>query len=437
MKRVLYIAYYWPPCGGISVLRNSKFVKYFADCGWSPVVFAPENPHYPMIDEESLLDIPHGTEIIKKAVTEPFGLFNVLKGKKAGDKVQDVFLVRDKEPGIVHKAGVWVRGNFFIPDARMLWINPSIAFLESYLKKNPVDAILSSGPPHSSHRIAYGLKLKTGLPWIADFQDPWTQIDYFEKFMLTNFARKLHFKQEREVLQSADAVTTVSWEWAKDFEKLSGRKAETITMGFDDQDFKDVAPLPTSKFIISHFGTLGLDRNPHLLWKLLAEIGNEHKDFLEDLEIQLAGVVDYTVFEDIEEYGLKAQLKYFSFLQRKEVIARMKSSAIQLLLLNKGFGNYNVKGRIPAKIFEYLGSHQPILALGESHGDVAHIIAETQSGLCIDYEEESKLKSAIVDFYTAWKEGTQKYKPVNIEQFTFRKLACDMIEILRRISQIK
>jgi hypothetical protein len=434
VKKVLYIAYYWPPCGGISVLRNSKLAKYFPQYGWDPVIYAPENPHYPVIDPSTEADIPKGTVVLKQPVLEPFGVFNLLQGKKAKDKVQDVFLVRDKKPGLMHSLGVWVRGNFFIPDARMLWIKPSVKYLVKYLRENPVDAILSSGPPHTVHRIALGVKKQTGLPWIADFQDPWTQIDYFEKFMLTPFARNKHYRQEREVLQTADKVVTVSPSWAKDFEMLSGREAVSIPMGFDADDFTSIPP-KSDKFIISHFGTLGIDRNPEQLWTVLADLCQELPDFGNDLQIDLAGVIDYSVFEAIEKAGLQDKLHYERFLNRAEVIARMQASAVLLLLLNKGFGNYNVMGRIPAKLFEYLGAKQPVLVLGLPGSDVDKIIHETQAGVTVNYNDSSAIKESILTLYDAWKKGLQLYRPVNTEKYSFRWLTGEMARLLDEISK--
>lgn len=435
LKRVLYIVYYWPPAGGVSVLRNLKFVKYFREFGWEPVVYAPENANYPLTDPTVAKDIPNGVEVLKTKAREPFAVFNLLQGKKTGEKVQDVFLVRDKKPGIMHKLGVWVRGNFFIPDARMLWISPSVRYLKKYLKDHPVDAIISYGPPHTTHRIAYHLKQATGIPWIADFQDPWTQIDYFEKFMLTDTARQKHKRQEQEVLHTADKVVMVSPSWCDDLAKLGNRPVDYIPFGFDEADFKNVNPLPRDKFRISHFGTLGLDRNPAELWEVLASIANEDSAFRNNLEITLAGAIDYTVFQEIEQHGLKANLNYQRQMPKDKVIEGMISSDMLLLLLNKGFGEYNVLGRIPAKLFEYLGSRRPILAIGRDDSDVAGILRETQAGRTVNYADKSLLKEAVLQYYSAWKNNTALFHPQGLEKYNFRNLTGQMASLLDQIAK--
>lgn len=434
MKRYLYIVYYWPPCGGASVLRNIKFVKYMREFGWEPVVHAPENANYPIIDPTTFNDIPEGTTVLKTKAPEPFAIFNLLKGKKKDEKVQDVFLVRDKEPGLIDKLAVWVRGNFFIPDARMLRINPSVKDLLKYIKENPVDAIVSTGPPHSSHRIAYHLKKATGLPWIADFQDPWTQIDYFEKFMLTPYARNKHKRQEQEVLKNADRVVAVSKSWSEDFAKLGAKHVSAITMGYDEDDLKGVKPVETNKFIISHFGTLGLDRNPKQLWKVLGELANENAGFRKDMQIALAGVVDYTIFGEIESHGLKDNLLNLKQINKIQVMQWTLASGMLLLLHNKGYGDYNTKGRIPGKIFEYMGASKPVLALGETDSDAAHILTECKAGLTLEYENAAAIKSTVLEFYNAWKNKTEIFHPQGVEQYSFRNLSGRIASLLNEIT---
>ena len=428
------MCYYWPPCGGITVVRNVKFVKFFREFGWEPVVYAPLDPNYYFLDDTSFKDIPEGVVVLKTPAREPFGLFNLLQGKKKGEKVKDVFLVRDKEPGLIHKLGICVRGNFFIPDARMLWIKPSVKYLSKYIKENKIDAIISAGPPHSMHRIALALSKKFNIPYIADFGDPWTQIDYFEKFMLTDFAREKHKKQEQEVLKNAGKVVIVSPTWADDMAKLSGRPVDCIPTGYDLDDFKGIEPVNGGKFTICHFGTLGIDRNPDKLWKALAELANEAPGFREDFQIMLGGSWDYTIPQDIEGLGMKENLKCFDALSRDEIMARLLGSGIQLLLINKGFGDYNIKGRIPAKVFEYMGSKKPILTIGPPDSDVAQIVAETATGVTCNYEDKDGLKQAVLTYYKAWKEGKELLHPKNIEKYSFRNLTGKMAGLLNDIT---
>jgi glycosyltransferase involved in cell wall biosynthesis len=127
---------------------------------------------------------------------------------------------------------VFIRGNFLIPDPRIFWVAPSIDFLTKYLKENPVDLIVSTGPPHSMHLIALGLKNKFDIPWIADFRDPWTDIDFYHKLKLTWLADRKHRQLEKKVLSTADHVVTVSPGCAEGLEKLPpvrSKSSQTVT----------------------------------------------------------------------------------------------------------------------------------------------------------------------------------------------------------------
>lgn len=171
MKRVLIITYYWPPSGGSGVQRWLKFVKYLREFGWEPVVYTPENPEMPSSDTSLLSEVSEDIEIIKTKIWEPYSFYKRFIGKKKSEKINTGFLSESKKPKLTEALSVWIRGNIFIPDARKFWIKPSVKFLKKYLADNPVDAMVSTGPPHSMHLIALGIKKSLNTPWIADFRD--------------------------------------------------------------------------------------------------------------------------------------------------------------------------------------------------------------------------------------------------------------------------
>ncbi len=158
MKRVLILTYYWPPSGGAGVQRWLKFVKYLREFGWEPIVYTAENPEAPADDDSLEKDIPQNLTILKTPIWEPYDLYKKFTGQASNDRVNAGFLHEKEKPAWSEKLSVWIRGNFFIPDARRFWIKPSIRFLQRYLKTCPVDAIVSTGPPHTMHMIGMGLK---------------------------------------------------------------------------------------------------------------------------------------------------------------------------------------------------------------------------------------------------------------------------------------
>lgn len=204
MKKVLIITYYWPPTGGAGVQRWLKFSKYFRSFGWEPVIYTPSNPDFPIFDDTLLHDVPKDLTVLKTAITEPYDIYRKIMRKKKTETVNQGFLSEGKENTWLQAAMIWIRGNFFIPDARMFWIRPSLNYLSEYMKTNAIDAVISTGPPHSMHLIALGLKEKFKLPWIADFRDPWTQIDFYDQLKLSGFADRKHKRLEKTVLTKAD-----------------------------------------------------------------------------------------------------------------------------------------------------------------------------------------------------------------------------------------
>ncbi len=231
MKRVLVITYYWPPNGGAGVYRWLKFSKYLPGHGWTPVIYTPANPERVADDPALLRDVPPELEIIQRPITEPFSLYKRFTGKAQDERVQTAFLREQSGGGWKEDLALWVRSNFFIPDARVWWVRPSIAFLKDHLRKHPVDAVITTGPPHSMHLIGQGLKRALGVTWIADFRDPWTDIDFYQQLKLTRWADARHHRMERSVLQEADRVVTVGWRWADDLARIGGRPVEVVTNG--------------------------------------------------------------------------------------------------------------------------------------------------------------------------------------------------------------
>lgn len=175
MKKVLIITYYWRPAGGPGVQRWLKFVKYLRDFNIEPIIYAPENPTYPIIDTKIGDDLPSDIQIIKYPIWEPYKLSSVFSKNKT-QKISSGIIPR-KKISLTEKIMLWIRGNLFIPDARKFWVKPSVAFLSEFIQNNDIQTIITTSPPHSIHLIGYYLKRKfPDIKWITDFRDPWTTI---------------------------------------------------------------------------------------------------------------------------------------------------------------------------------------------------------------------------------------------------------------------
>ncbi|MCD6660197.1 MAG: glycosyltransferase family 4 protein [Lentimicrobium sp.] len=430
-RKVLIVTYYWPPSGGAGVQRWLKFVKYLRNFGWEPVVYTPENPEYPAIDNSLLKDIPQGIEIVRTPIWEPYSFYKKLVGAKKTERINAGFLSEKKRPGLAERFSIWLRGNFFIPDARKFWINPSIKFLVKYLKQHPVDAIVSTGPPHSMHMIALGVKKRTGLPWLADFRDPWTNIDFYHELMLSSWADRKHHKQEMSVLKKADEVVVISNSMKTDFLKLLKRDYSVITNGYDQDDIAGVDVRIDERFSVAHIGTMVKTRNPLLLWEVLSEEVLKDTDFANDLEIKLVGSVDYSVTESIEAAGLGNYVNKISYVPHNEVVKIQQQSQVLLLLIND---TPNAKVILPGKFFEYMAARRPILCIGPRDGDAAEVILETNAGYVSEKDDKESIRKAINELYSRFRTGKNIVDSKGIARFSRESLTGRMAECLSVIS---
>ena len=420
MKKVLIITYYWPPMGGGGVQRWLKTTKYLREFDWEPIIFTTENAEVSIHDESLLEDIPDGIEIIKVPIWEPFRLYRSLTGQK-GEKINPGFLQKKKGNSFLQNISIWIRGNFFIPDAKKFWYRPSVKKLSSYLLKNKVDAIVSTGPPHTTHLIAQKIANRFSIPWLADFRDPWTNIDFYDKLKLTMWADKKHRRLERNVLKNASKIITVSKSWANDLLNISGINPIVINNGFDSTDFKNAGKLPLDvKFSITHAGSLNKDRNPFILWKVLEELVKVNSDFASKLEIKLIGPIDITVKEALKKHNLMQYTRLIDSLPHKEVIPHLITSQVLLLPLNNV---PNIEGIIPGKMYEYLGALRPIICIGDIDGDAAEIIYETQTGSVVGFSDKNKLKKEVLKLYDDYKLGVLEINSNHYNKYSRKQLA--------------
>lgn len=406
MKRVLIITYYWPPSGGSGVQRWLKMSKYLPEYGWQPVIYTTENAEYPIIDHSLEKDVAPNIEVIRRPINEPYSAYKKFLGINKDETVKMGF-IQEKEKNKSWKSGLslWVRGNFFIPDARCGWVKPSVRYLKEYLNEHPVDAIISTGPPHSMHLIALKLKEALGLPWIADFRDPWTEIDYYNDLHLTAWADRKHHRLEQEVLTKADKVVTVAPDGARRLGRLGNRNVRTIYNGFDRDDDTQTPVNLSEQFTITYLGVLSKIQNPSNLWQALAELIKEDSGFDKNLKINMIGQIDSAVVSSIDENGLTQHVAYSPYMPHDQVSAVHRSSTLLLLLLMPD-SEPRAKGLLTGKLFEYMASGRPILCIGPEDGDAARILRETSAGQTISFEDKEKMKEALKNLYQRYLENT-------------------------------
>lgn len=392
MNKVLIITYYWPPTGGPGVLRWLKFVKYLPEFGWKPYVYTPSNPQAFVTDYSLEKNIPKEAEIIKSKIIEPHNLFFFFN--KKNKSVAPGFIQEQKTQISFLSIAKWIRGNLFIPDPRVWWVNPSVSHLENIIRKENIKVIVTTGPPHSMHLIGMKLKQKIGVKWVADFRDPWTGIDFYQQLNVSTWADKKHKKLEYQVLKNADLVLSVGNILKNELIELGAVKCEVITNGFDGDDFKNIEKIKdnSDKITITYTGSLNGDRNPIPFWEALSRLNQSYPDLKNNIQIKLIGTVDYRVKESIADFGLNSLVSFISPMSYNESLQEQKNADILLLVVNN---TPNAKGILTGKFFEYLASGNFVFAIGPEDGDVATILKDTQAGEIFDYHQSEKIYQAL------------------------------------------
>src|SRR5690606_19124029 len=357
-----------------------------------PIVYIPENPNYPILDESLVHEIPDGIKVYKRPIYEPYGFARLFSKKKT--KKISAGIINSKSQSVLEKVLLWIRGNLFIPDARKFWIKPSVRFLEEVMEKEGIKTIITTGPPHSLHLIGLELKKRTKIRWITDFRDPWTSIGYHKKLKLTNASQTRHKQLEYMVLNEADKIIVTSNTTRREFSKITQKPITIITNGYDSNE--DDPVVLDVDFTISHIGSLLTGRNPSNLWKAISELIYEYPDFKKCFKLQLAGVISSDVLESIYFYGLQPYTHLLGYLSHDEALQYQRKSQVLLLI---EIDAEETQGIIPGKVFEYMASKRPILGVGPAHWEVADLIAKSNTGKAYTYPQLGELKSTLLQWF--------------------------------------
>ena len=424
-KQTLIITYYWPPAGGPGVQRWLNFVKYLPEFGIDPIVYCPENPNYPIVDQSLLAEVSSAIKIIKQPISEPYRFANLLS-KKDAKQMSSGVLPKKKKQSIMQLLMLYVRGNFFIPDARKNWVKPSVEFLSDYIKENTIEAIITTGPPHSLHLIGLQLKAQLGVKWLADFRDPWTTIGYHKDLKLSKSSAEKHKALESQVLQSADQIIVTSENTKKEFLLKTKQPITVITNGYDAH--KIARPEKDETFTLAHIGSLLSERNPKQLWEALKELIDEYDDFRSTFQLKLIGVVSEAVLQTFKEYSLESYINNLGYLSHEEALKAQMESRVLLMV---EIDSEDAKVIIPGKLFEYMASGTPIIAVGPTATDVETILKSTNTGHYFYYNGKEQIKSQILSYFEAYKINTLAVNAIGLEQYSRKSLSQKLSEVLK------
>ena len=432
MKNFLLISYYWPPSGGVGVQRWLKLSKYLPEEGWRPVVLTPENPAFELKDPKLQSLVSPEVEVLRLPIWEPYHLASKFSGKKGADINYGVAL-ESKSNKLSTKLMHWVRGNLILPDPRIFWLKPASKFAMDILEKNEIKAIITTGPPHSMHLIGRKIKRKTGLPWIADFRDPWSEWDVLRRMYSGKIAMNLHRKWERSVLQEADLVIGSAPYLSDSLESLGGQSVKTLLNGIDVQALpqESLKALRPDKFRLFHAGMLNEGRNPQNLWPVLARLCERLPDFAKSLEVQLVGSVS-PLINPADQYPILAdKIVKQPPVPLEQVWALMQQSAVLLLLVDRAPAGRII---IPFKTYEYLAAQKPVLYIGFPENTVGQIISGQNAGKGFDFDDEAGVEAYLLQLFKEYQEGGNMQRKTDLGPYESAQQAKQVAQWLNVLS---
>lgn len=406
LNKVLVITYYWPPSGGAGVQRSLKFVKYLSHMGYDPIVLTvrEDKASYPLHDPSLLLEVPKSVKVVRTNSFEPLNILSTIIGKK--NVPYGGFANANKESK-KQKFLRWVRGNFFIPDARVGWISYAFNEAKRIIAEEKIECVYISSPPHSSQLI--GLKLKEVFPmlrWVADLRDPWTDIYYYKDLLHGKRAKMKDEQFEKQVLESADAIVVVSEPIKNSFLEKSvlvrPSKIHVLPNGYDESDFESGVSVAKGIFNITYVGTMADSYKPEIFFNVFKRLVKQYAEL--NIRFNFIGNAPWTLKKMVDDMGLEANCSWGGHIGHDEAVKEMQRANALLLIIPDTEG---AKGILTGKLFEYLGAKRMIVGIGPADGDAADIIRECAAGEMFERNQEDKLFSWMKEKIEMWKSGDE------------------------------
>ncbi|MFC2175958.1 glycosyltransferase family 4 protein [Bacteroidota bacterium] len=425
MRKVLIITYYWPPSGGAGVQRWLKFAKYLPEFGYDVHVLTvkPDRATYPQTDNSLLEQVPKNITVHCTDATDSYAIYSLFgKGAPSGGFANDDV---SGLKGLIKKIARFIRGNVFIPDPRKGWNRFAVSKALELIDTLKIDTVVTTSPPHSTQLIGLELKSKRNIRWIADMRDPWTKIYYVSELMQTQWAKNKNIKLERQVLENADSVVTVSQSLANEFvglvPSLKSKNVAVIPNGFDEDDFQLKVPLDL-QFTIGYMGTI---TEQYDISALLKAIGSSNLE----VGFRFIGDVQADLRKRVAEVSKRCE--FTGYLNHDKALEKAAASSILLLVIPKVQDN---KGILTGKLFEYLALKRPILGIGPLDGDAAKVLKETRAGEMFDYSDASRIASFLQNQMNLFAEGNLAFIDSDIDKYTRKALTEQFTNVLKHLN---
>lgn len=403
MKKVLILTYYWPPSGGSGVQRWMYFAKYLSLYGYEPLVVTVDEKYasYANIDTKLLKHV-EDIKVFKTKTFEPLKLYSLLTSGSAKGGIPQGGVSNEKA-SFIKKMASYIRGNYFIPDARKGWVNYANKAAEKVIQEHNIDTIITTGPPHSTHLVGLKLKNKYNVKWIADLRDPWSNIYYNNNFYRTEKSKEKDSNLERQVLENADINLTIGIklkELLADLYPINPEKFRHIYNGYDSDLMQSIQPEAQPHFEMTFIGLL----TEHQPYQSIIET---IKQFLvteahPNLKLCIAGRIAPDIIKAFENISDKIQVINKGYITHQEAVQLMANSNC---LLNCLAEMDNSEILISGKQMEYVSTGNPVLCFGNTKGESALILNQLDNACMVEKEDIITASAFLKNLYSNWKNG--------------------------------
>lgn len=392
-KKVLVISYYWPPSGGAGVQRWVKFCKYLPEFNIQPILLTVKGGTYPLLDETLIDQVPSGLSVYRSKIIEPYSIYAKLTGKSRKE-VSTPATAFSTDESFIQKIGVWIRANFFIPDARRGWVYFTLKKAKKIILEHGIDTIITTGPPNSTHLIGTKLKQwKKELNWIMDMRDPWSKIFFNQTIPRTKLATYLDERYEKKALKLANEVIVVSESMVALQKTIIERTYHPISNGFDHTDFPVLENIETNKkLVIKYVGSM---TEPAIPYGLFSALKNLPSHLRSEVALEFFGSINSKVVKIIEEQNLGDVVSFHGYVPHLEAKKEMQKGDLLLLVIPNTDDNELI---LTGKIFDYIAAQKPIICIGPIPGDASDIIIEYKLGFCFDYNDSERIQLKLEEF---------------------------------------
>lgn len=420
MKKVLIISFYWPPSGKASCHWPLHISRHLSSYGWEPVILTVKEDSINRTDSDMIED--KDIRVLRTSFWDPFYLYKKFLGKDRNATIAPSEAISKTNKSLPHRISLWIRMNLFIPDARIGWYPPGLREAKKALKGEKFDALISNGPPHSSHLLGLALSKYLSCPFIPVFIDPWVDISYYKGQKRSELTLRIDNYLERRVMKAADRLVVVT-EGLRDYFTnkypfLAG-KTEVLYWGYNEDDFEGLDGIEETaqeEKCIVHAGNIYDFQNPLGLWETLKDQIAQGRT----IRLKFIGTVGPLIRSTIKKEGLLPHTEFLGFLPYRKMLQEMIKADYLFLCATE-------RRHVPGKLFEYMRSGRPIIAFGNDNPEVESILRKTGSGMLFKYSER------VGKFFSL----SKKFKTDLdiVKKFDRKEIAKDLGAVLDKITE--